>query len=109
MSLDERLTTRRTTSSTLTSVDIETGEDAELADYLDRWFSRLGRKVHVVVNYDNFYLGPPAREYVLRDGQVQRGRILSPRPAIRRTLSSGTQEDFTDADLGRESELRRGP
>jgi propionate CoA-transferase len=34
----------------------------ELADHLDRWFTGLGRKVNVVVNYDNFVLSTEAAD-----------------------------------------------
>jgi propionate CoA-transferase len=43
-------------------LSIETEDDArKLADFLDQKLSRFGKKLHVVVNYDNFYLGPRAR------------------------------------------------
>ena len=35
-------------------MSLGTEEADKLADYLDRYFAKLGRKVHVVVNYDNF-------------------------------------------------------
>jgi propionate CoA-transferase len=37
-------------------------EVAQLADFLDERFAALGRQVHVIVNYDNFALGPAATE-----------------------------------------------
>lgn len=47
-------------------LSIETREDArKLADFLDERLSELG-KVHVVVNYDNFYLAPRARNTFFR-------------------------------------------
>jgi len=101
MSLDERLSRRGEQRRTLTSGDGYPGRRIKkLADYLDRWFSRLGRKVHVVVNYDNFYLGPPARG--ASRWSKQRGRILSLLDPLfdGRFLQAPAQEDFTDADLG---------
>ena len=41
---------------------LETADQAaELADHLDREFRRIGRRVDVIVNYDNFDVQPPAR------------------------------------------------
>jgi propionate CoA-transferase len=37
-------------------------EVAQLADFLDERFAALGQLVHVIVNYDNFALGPGATE-----------------------------------------------
>ena len=66
MSLDDRLSYDAENNVVYVNFEgmtLETEEDAEkLADYLDKYFSRLGRKVHVVVNYDNFNLGPAARD-----------------------------------------------
>src|SRR3712207_2936503 len=43
-------------------MSLRTEEEADkLADYLDRYFTKLGRRVHVVVNYNNFALAPAAR------------------------------------------------
>jgi propionate CoA-transferase len=48
-------------------LSIETADDArKLADFLDQKLSRFGKKVHVVVNYDNFYLGPRAKDDFFR-------------------------------------------
>jgi len=42
---------------------LDTAEDArELAAYLDRRLAAFGRRVHVIVNYDNVELGPAAEE-----------------------------------------------
>ncbi len=42
---------------------ILTEHDAdELAGFLDSWFRKLGAKVHVIVNYDNFELGASASD-----------------------------------------------
>ncbi len=65
MSLDERLSHdahNNVVYANFEGMNIETEEADKLADYLDRYFSTLGRKVHVVVNYDNFYLGPAASD-----------------------------------------------
>ena len=44
-------------------LSIETEEDArKLAGFLDQRLSSFERKVHVIVNYDNFYLGPRAKD-----------------------------------------------
>ena len=37
-------------------------EAVELARFLDGYFSALGQKVHVVVNYDHFQVGPGAEQ-----------------------------------------------
>ncbi len=43
-------------------LSLVTEEDAhELANFLDQWFAGLGRKVNVIVNYDNFTLGIRAK------------------------------------------------
>jgi propionate CoA-transferase len=43
-------------------LSLVTEEDAhELANFLDQWFASLGRKVNVIVNYDNFTLGIRAK------------------------------------------------
>src|SRR3712207_9396101 len=66
MSLDDRLSydaQNNVVYANFEGMSIETEEEADkLADYLDRWFSKLGGKVHVVVNYDNFNLGPAGRD-----------------------------------------------
>jgi len=44
-------------------LNIETEDDVrELSDYLDRALAPIGRKVRVVVNYDNFNLNPSAAD-----------------------------------------------
>ena len=66
MSLDDRVSYNAENNvvyANFEGMSIETEEEADkLADYLDRYFSKLGRKVHVIVNYDNFDLGPAARD-----------------------------------------------
>ena len=66
MSLDDRVSydaENNVVYANFEGMSIETEEEADkLADYLDRYFSKLGRKVHVIVNYDNFDLGPAARD-----------------------------------------------
>lgn len=37
-------------------------EATELARFLNGWFDKLGQKVHVIVNYDNFELSPAASD-----------------------------------------------
>ena len=74
MSLDERVShdaPNNVVYANFERMNIETEEEADkLADYLDRYFSKLGRKVHVVVNYDDFYLGAAAS-----DTPPQAGRL----------------------------------
>ena len=104
MSLDERVSydaENNVVYANFEGMNIGTEEEAEkLAAYLDRYFSRLGRKVHVVVNYDNFDLGGRPR-YLLCHGQVQRGQLLplldsySTDAFFRHQL----KEDFAQADL----------
>jgi propionate CoA-transferase len=44
-------------------LDVLTEDDAErLAEFMDRRLAELGQRPHVVVNYDNFRLGPPAAD-----------------------------------------------
>ena len=66
MSLDERLqydAQNNVVYANFEGMGLETEEEAgKLADHLDGYFSGLGRRVHVVVNYDNFHLGPAARD-----------------------------------------------
>jgi len=112
MSLDERLSydAENNVVANFGGWISRPGRTPKLADYLDRWFSRLGRKVHVVVNYDNFYLGPPARD--IPRWSVQRGRILSLLPLFDGRFLSGTSSRRTSPmpTSGSESaELRQGP
>ncbi len=106
MSLDERLSydaENNVVYANFEGMDLETEEDAEkLADYLDRWFSRLGRKVHVVVNYDNFYLGPPAHDtfFAMVKYNEDEYFLSSTRYSTDAFFRHQLKEDFTDADLG---------
>lgn len=106
MSLDERLSydsENNIVYANFEGMNIETEEDAEkLADYLDRWFSRLGRKVHVVVNYDNFHLGPPARDtfFAMVKHNEDEYFLSSTRYSTDAFFRHQLKEDFTEADLG---------
>lgn len=84
-------------------MSIETEGDADkLADYLDRYFSKLGRKVHVVVNYDNFDLGPAARDtfFAMVKHNEDRYFLSSTRYSTDAFFRHQLGEDFAEADLG---------
>ena len=105
MNLDERLThdaQNNVVYANFEGMSIGTEEDADkLADYLDRYFSRLGRKVHVVVNYDNFYLGPPARDtfFAMVKYNEDNYFLSSTRYSTDAFFRHQLKEDFADADL----------
>jgi propionate CoA-transferase len=106
MSLDDRLSydaENNVVYANFEGMSIETEEDAEkLADYLDRYFSRLGRKVHVVVNYDNFNLGPPARDtfFAMVKHNEDDYFLSSTRYSTDAFFRHQLGEDFAEADLG---------
>ncbi len=84
-------------------MSLETEGDADkLADYLDRYFSKLGRKVHVVVNYDNFDLGPAARDtfFAMVKHNEDRYFLSSTRYSTDAFFRHQLGEDFAEADLG---------
>jgi propionate CoA-transferase len=105
MNLDERLThdaQNNVVYANFEGMNIGTEEDADkLADYLDRYFSRLGRKVHVVVNYDNFYLGPAARDtfFAMVKYNEDNYFLSSTRYSTDAFFRHQLKEDFADADL----------
>ena len=105
MNLDERLThdaQNNVVYANFEGMNIETEEEADkLADYLDRYFSRLGRKVHVVVNYDNFYLGPAARDtfFAMVKYNEDNYFLSSTRYSTDAFFRHQLKEDFADADL----------
>jgi propionate CoA-transferase len=83
-------------------MNIGTEEEADkLADYLDRYFSRLGRKVHVVVNYDNFDLGPAARDtfFAMVKHNEDHYFLSSTRYSTDAFFRHQLKEDFAEADL----------
>ena len=106
MSLDDRLSydaENNVVYVNFEGMNIETEEDAEkLADYLDRYFSRLGRKAHVVVNYDNFNLGPAARDtfFAMVKHNEDDYFLSSTRYSTDAFFRHQLGEDFAEADLG---------
>ena len=83
-------------------LSIETEEDAEkLADFLDQELSSLGRKVHVVVNYDNFYLAPRARQtfFEMVEHNEENYFLSSTRYSTDAFFRHQLKEEFTEADL----------
>jgi propionate CoA-transferase len=105
MSLDDRLSydaQNNVVYANFEGMSIETEEDADkLADYLDRWFSKLGGKVHVVVNYDNFNLGEAARDtfFAMVKHNEDNYFLSSTRYSTDAFFRHQLKEDFTDADL----------
>jgi propionate CoA-transferase len=106
MSLDDRLSYDAENNVVYVNFEgmtLETEEDAEkLADYLDKYFSRLGRKVHVVVNYDNFNLSPAARDtfFAMVKHNEDNYFLSSTRYSTDAFFRHQLKEDFTEADLG---------
>lgn len=106
MSLDDRVSydaENNVVYVNFEGMSIETEGDADkLADYLDRYFSKLGRKVHVVVNYDNFDLGPAARDtfFAMVKHNEDRYFLSSTRYSTDAFFRHQLGEDFAEADLG---------
>ncbi len=106
MSFEERLSydaENNVVYANFEGMGIETEEDAgKLADYLDRYFSGLGRKVHVVVNYDNFGLGPAARDtfFAMVKHNEDNYFLSSTRYSTDAFFRHQLKEDFAEADLG---------
>jgi propionate CoA-transferase len=106
-SLDERLSHdahNNVVYANFEGMKIETEEEVDkLADYLDRYFSTLGRKVHVVVNYDNFYLGPAARDtfFAMVKHNEDNYFLSSTRYSTDAFFRHQLKEDFAEADLER--------
>ncbi|MDP9396905.1 MAG: acyl CoA:acetate/3-ketoacid CoA transferase, partial [Actinomycetota bacterium] len=88
-----------------------TVEDAqELAQELDKRFAALGRRVNVVVNYDNFFLSPEAADEFFRMVRHNEERYFlsstrsSTNAFFRRQLGRGFREhhlygNFSDDDV----------
>ncbi len=106
MSLDDRVSydaENNVVYVNFEGMSLETEGDADkLADYLDRYFSKLGRKVHVVVNYDNFDLGPAARDtfFAMVKHNEDRYFLSSTRYSTDAFFRHQLGEDFAEADLG---------
>ena len=106
MSLDDRVSydaENNVVYVNFEGMSIETEGDADkLADYLDRYFSRLGRKVHVVVNYDNFDLGPAARDtfFAMVKHNEDDYFLSSTRYSTDAFFRHQLGQDFAGADLG---------
>jgi propionate CoA-transferase len=105
MSLDERVSydaENNVVYANFEGMNIGTEEEADkLAAYLDRYFSRLGRKVHVVVNYDNFDLGPAARDtfFAMVKYNEDKYFLSSTRYSTDAFFRHQLKEDFAEADL----------
>jgi propionate CoA-transferase len=105
MSLDDRVSydaQNNVVYVNFEGMDIATEEDADkLADYLDRYFSRLGQKVHVVVNYDNFNLGPAARDtfFAMVKHNEDCYFLSSTRYSTDAFFRHQLKENFADAEL----------
>ena len=83
-------------------LSIETEEDAEkLASFLDQELSSLGGRVHVVVNYDNFYLAPRARRtfFEMVEHNEENYFLSSTRYSTDAFFRHQLKEEFTEADL----------
>jgi propionate CoA-transferase len=105
MSLDERVSydaDNNVVYANFEGMNIGTEEEADkLANYLDRYFSRLGRKVHVVVNYDNFDLGPDASDtfFAMVKYNEDNYFLSSTRYSTDAFFRHQLKEDFAQADL----------
>ncbi len=105
MSLDDRLSydaENKVVYANFEGMSLETEEDAEkLADYLDKYFSRLGQRVHVVVNYDNFNLGSAARDtfFAMVKHNEDNYFLSSTRYSTDAFFRHQLKENFTEADL----------
>jgi propionate CoA-transferase len=105
MGLDERMhydEENNVVYANFEGMDVETAEDAEkLAEFLDGWFSKIGRKVHVVVNYDNFHLSPRAadRFYAMVRHNEESYFLSSTRYSTDAFYRRQLGEDFARADL----------
>jgi propionate CoA-transferase len=83
-------------------LSIETEEDArKLADFLDQRLSSFGRKVHVVVNYDNFFLGPRAKDtfFEMIEHNEDNYFLSSTRYSTNAFSRHQLRESFSTADL----------
>jgi propionate CoA-transferase len=106
MSLDDRLSydaENNVVYANFEGMTIGTEEEADkLADYLDRYLSKLGGKVHVVVNYDNFDLGPAARDtfFAMVKHNEDNYFLSSTRYSTDAFFRHQLKENFAEADLG---------
>jgi propionate CoA-transferase len=105
MSLDERVSydaENNVVYANFEGMSIGTEEEADkLADYLDRYFAKLGRKVHVVVNYDNFDLAPVARDtfFAMVKHNEDCYFLSSTRYSTDAFFRHQLKKDFTEAEL----------
>ena len=105
MSLDERVSydaENNVVYANFEGMNIGTEEEADkLTAYLERYFSRLGRKVHVVVNYDNVDLGPSARItfFAMVKHNEDNYFLSSTRYSTDAFFRHQLKEDFAQADL----------
>ena len=105
MSLNERLqydSEKNVLYVNFEGMSLETEEDAnELADFLDESLASCGRKVHVIVNYDNFYLSPRAadRFYKMVRHNEENYFLSSIRYSTDAFFRHQLGEDFARADL----------
>ena len=79
-----------------------TAQDADdLARELDRRFSALDRRVHVVVNYDNFDLGPDAADpfFAMVRSNEERFFLSSTRYSTNAFFRRQLGREFTEHDL----------
>jgi propionate CoA-transferase len=79
-----------------------TAQDADdLAHWLDRRFSALDRRVHVVVNYDNFDLGPAAADpfFAMVRSNEERFFLSSTRYSTNAFFRRQLGREFTEHDL----------
>lgn len=105
MSLDDRVSydaEKNVVYVNFEGMSLETEGDADkLADYLNRYFSRLGRKVHVVVNYDNFFLAPSAHDtfFAMVKHNEDAFFLSSTRYSTDAFFRHQLSEEFAEADL----------
>jgi propionate CoA-transferase len=105
MGLDERVSydaENNVVYANFEGMSIGTEEEADkLADYLDRYFAKLGRKVHVVVNYDNFGLAPAARDtfFAMVKHNEDCYFLSSTRYSTDAFFRHQLKEDFAEAEL----------
>jgi propionate CoA-transferase len=105
MSLNERLqydSEKNVLYVNFEGMSLETEEDAsELADFLDESLASCGRKVRVIVNYDNFHLSPRAadRFYKMVRHNEENYFLSSIRYSTDAFFRHQLGEDFARADL----------
>ena len=105
MSLNERLqydSKKNVLYVNFEGMSLETEEDAnELADFLDESLASCGRKVNVIVNYDNFYLSPRAsdRFYKMVKHNEENYFLSSIRYSTDAFFRHQLGENFASADL----------